>query len=434
MRLSLGFPTTALFAIGLIAQSGSSRRWALTETDRLHLPVLQKRPIPKTLPQPISATEYAAPLTRNALVSAMGGSITVGDLNGDSLPDLFVAVPGGVNALLRNNGNGMFEDVTSKARVYGVKNSLSATFADYDNSGHQSLFVAGVGGVLLYHNNGNGKFSDFTKVAGLRRGPGEVCTRALVSDFDGDGFPDLLLTVYTDLNQPPAKTSFVFPNDFGGATTRLFRNDGKGSFTDITAASGLSGNPGRARNAIIADFNSDHHPDLLILRDDKPPALYLNRGNGNFVDATWDAGDELTGHAFFDGLAADFNGDGKPDLALWSTVSFRILLNDGKGKFKNMAAPSIVPPSNLFGFRGVVADFSGTGFPGVLTSDSSGCWHLLTNEVRRFTQVPLSLPSLAGSVAGTSLFDRSRKALYLLALRPDGSITALESIAVSATK
>ena len=254
-------------------------------------------------------------------------------------------------------------------------------------------------------------------------------------DFDGDGFPDLLLTVYTDLNRPPAKPTFIFPNDFGGTVSRLYRNDGKGAFTDVTAAAGLGGNLGRARNAVIADFNNDLHPDLLIFRDDKPPALYLNRGNGTFVDATWDAGDELTGHAFFDGMVADFNRDGKPDLALWSTVSFRILLNDGKGRFKKAESmPSIAPLSSPFGFHGTVADFSGNGFPEVLTLDNGGRWLILTNQAGRFMQVPVPLSSLTGSIAGSPLLLEQGGGLYLLVLRPDGQITPLERVADSRTK
>jgi hypothetical protein len=436
----------AAFVVGLVAQTTTPARLVFAETEKLRLLVSAGRGLANSsevIPKQLAAGAYSLDYARRVLVPSMGGSIAIGDFDGDGQPDLYVVIPGGSNSLFRNNGDGTFQDVTAKAGVRGTEGNLSAAFADYDRSGHPSLFVAGVDGVLLYHNNGNGRFSDVTHKAGLQSNPGELCTHAVLGDVDGDGLPDLLVTVYTDLNHPPTKPVFIFPNDFSGGITRLYRNDGNGAFTDVTAAAGLGRNPGRARNAIVADFNSDRRPDLLVLRDDKPPALYVNRGNGSFEDATWTAGAALTSHAFFDGVIADFDQDGKPDVALWSTIGFRVLLNDGNATFKRAESLSLLPPlANPFGFHGAVADLDGNGFPDVLTADNDGRWHVFANQAARFKEVPLLLS--AGSVGrhGTPTILNSLPSfasvcplrmeaeggMYLLALRPDGRIMALERI------
>src|SRR5207244_6156612 len=134
--------------------------------------------------------------------------------------------------------------------VPGTGAGLSAAFSDYDHSGHPSLFVAGLGGVVLYHNNGDGTFTDETDKGGLKLGPGELYTRAALADVDDDGFPDILLTGYTDLSRPPSASMFIFPNDFAGMASRLYRNNSDGTFSDITDSTDLVWNRGRARSAI----------------------------------------------------------------------------------------------------------------------------------------------------------------------------------------
>ena len=105
-------------------------------------------------------------------------------------------------------------DVTEKAGVAGPGASLSATFADFDNSGKMSLFVAGLDGVKVYRYAGDGVFQDVTEKAGMKPEPGEVDTRAVLFDADNDGFLDLVVTAYTNLNQAPAKDPFTFPRRF----------------------------------------------------------------------------------------------------------------------------------------------------------------------------------------------------------------------------
>jgi hypothetical protein len=425
---------------GLVAQPASLNRMVWRETGRVRFspsPTAGRAPALQDLPKQFSADRYSSGYARRRLIPSMGGSIAVGDFDGDGRPDFYVTRPGGANTLWRNDGDGAFRDVTAKARVPGLAESLSATFSDYDRSGRLSLFVAGVGGVALYHNDGDGTFSDRTQQSGVRCKPGEVVTRAVLADADGDGFPDLLLTIYTDLDHPPAKTPLVFPNDFSGAGARFYHNNGHGAFTEAADAADLSGNPGRARNALFADFNNDGRPDFLILRDDKPPALYLNRGNGHFEDATWAAGGELTNHAFFEGMVADFNGDGKLDLALWSTISFRVLLNRGNAVFERAGSIPMPPPvANLFAFHGLVSDIDGNGTADLLTLEKEGKWHALLNRDGRFEDLPLlfstesrrpdeASPGELRLAAVCPIRLDGENSLYLLGLRLDGSVMAL---------
>src|SRR5262245_21590494 len=230
----------------------------------------------------MTAAQYSLDFARRTLVPSLGGSIAVGDFDGDGRPDIFVVRPGGTNRLLRNTGKGRFADVTAEAKLSASGDGVSATFADYDRSGHPSLFIAGLGGVRVFRNNGNGAFAETTQKTGIQLKSSELYTRATLFDIDNDGFLDLVVTGYTDFNAPPAKPEFVFPNDFRGVASHLYKNNRDGTFSEVTAASGLDSNPGRARSVTFADFDEDGKQDLLIFRDDKPPIFYLNLGEWQF--------------------------------------------------------------------------------------------------------------------------------------------------------
>lgn len=342
----------------------------------------------------IKSSEFALEYARLNIVPVFGGSVALGDYDGDGHEDIFVTVPGGKNRLLRNNGNGAFEDVTeTSGRLTGDGASLSATFADYDNSGHASLFVAGLGGVTLFRNKGNGRFVDETEKAGLKGRPGELATRAVLFDADNDGFLDLVVTTYSDLSAPPLKESFAFPDDFAGARVRFYRNNGDGTFSEQGPASGINAE-GRWRSAAFADFNNDGFADLLLCRDDGPPVLYLNQGEDRFKDRTKEAGADFSQSRASDVQVADFDHDGNFDLALWSHSGYQVLLNRGDGRFGAVAnLPAITPPAGSFDFRGAVMDVNMDGFTDLVAVDSTRKLHLLANHGGKFYEAPLDLPA-----------------------------------------
>jgi tetratricopeptide (TPR) repeat protein len=339
--------------------------------------------------QPIKASDYSLEFARRNLVPLFGASIAVEDYDNDGHPDLYVVAPSGSNHLFHNNGDGTFTDVTEKAGVAGPGASLSATFADFDNSGKTSLFVVGLGGVRVYRYAGDGVFHDETERAGLKPQPGELATRAVLFDSTNDGYLDLFVTAYTDLGKPPARDSFLFPKDFPGAVTHYYRNNGDGSFTEVTSGAGLAAARGRMRGAAFADFSNHGYNDLLLFRDDGPPLLFENQGEGKFqLRRAWGAGTTVA----LDAQVADFNHDGLFDLVLWSPEGYRVLMNRGNGNFTSLAsALPLSGPADEFAFRGAVADVNGDGFPDLLAAGANGKLHLLVNNAGKFREGPVDV-------------------------------------------
>ncbi len=346
-----------------------------------------------TAARAIKSSDYSMDLARRDLVPLFGPSLALGDINGDGLPDIYVVDPAGTNRLLENKGHGKFADITEKTGTAGPAGSVFAVFADYNNSGHASLFVVGAAGVTLYRNDGEGTFVDETEKAGLKTDTGELISRALLVDADNDGFLDLVLCGYTNLKAPPAKPEFDFPGDFPAAQTRLFRNNGDGTFRDITPTTGLAGARGRMRDAAFADFDNDGYSDLVLVRDDGPPRLYLGRGECKFTDHSARAGTSLRNSAAVAVQVNDFNHDGDFDLALWSGGGYSVLFNRGGGRFvAARSLPAVAAPTDPFAFRGLVADVDGDTFDDLLNVDSGGKWHLITGRAGRFREAALDLP------------------------------------------
>lgn len=390
---------------------------------------LTPQPRRATEPVVMNPSEYSLDLARERILPLFPASIAIGDYDGDGRPDIYLVTPGGRSHLLHNNGNG-FTDVTEKAGVAGDGRGLSAVFADYDNSGHPSLFVAGLGGVRLYRNRGDGTFVDETAKAGLGGKPGALDTKVIAFDSDNDGFLDLVVTAYTDLSAPPRQSSFRFPADFAGAISHFYRNNTDGTFSDITADSGLASLRGRMRSVTFGDFNDDGYQDLVFLRDDAPPALYLNQGEDHFVDASASAGPDFTRSVAVEAEVADLNHDGEFDVVLWGPKSCRVLLGAGEARFRAQESPSFSPPADPFAGGGMVADLNGDGFDDLAALDAAGGLQGSLNRADHpgevFELLPEGRSSARGAaaVAAVSLFDPGK--LDLLLAGAHGTLRVLE--------
>ncbi len=247
--------------------------------------------------------------------------------NGAKLPDLKKTDPSFYNRLLRNRGDGTFEDVTLKAGLAGTQMDFSFGVAvgDYDNDGYEDLFVANAGRNILYHNNGDGTFTDVTAQSGLAKPANLLSVGAAWFDFDNDGLLDLVVSNYTywtpqtDVECKQGSTPiYCSPQRYRSVATRLYRNLGHGKFQDVTEAAGFKDALGKGMGISIADFNQDGLLDVFISNDTEPNHLFINKGNGRFEEqaltlgVAYDADGSVSSSMGSD--AKDFDNDGRVDI------------------------------------------------------------------------------------------------------------------------
>ena len=228
------------------------------------------------------------------------------------------------NALYRNNHDGTFTDVTIKAGVSGGSFGMGVAAADYDADGFQDLYVTNYGRNTLYKNTGKGTFVDVTEKAGVAAPGWSTC--AVWFDFDNDGKLDLFASsfVYYDrsLNVLCAddqnRRYYCIPRHYKPRPSHLFRNNGDGTFTDVSAETAIADYPGKSFGAVATDVNNDGWLDLFVANDTMPNFLFINKGGKKFEEVGLAAGVAFSqaGRAR-SGMgvdAADYDGDGWQDL------------------------------------------------------------------------------------------------------------------------
>src|SRR5256886_1514454 len=201
-----------------------------------------------------------------------------------------------------SNHDGAFAGVTDEAGLDVEMFGVGVTVGDYDNDGYDDLFVTAYGQSHLFHNNGNGTFTDVTQKAGFG-GVKEFSTSAAWVDYDKDGRLDLVVANYVTWS-PEAdlyctmdgkSKSDCTPESYKGASIRLWRNNGDGTFSDVTKQAGLYEPEAQKLGIAILDFDNDGWPDILISNDTQPNQLYRNNGNGTFTEKAVVAGVAVSG-------------------------------------------------------------------------------------------------------------------------------------------
>jgi len=236
-----------------------------------------------------------------------------------------------ISHLFKNNRDGTFTDVTSKAGLVHHGWGQGVCIGDYDNDGHDDLFVSYFGKNVLYHNNGDGTFTDVTDKAGVGGNGKRWNTGCAFVDYDRDGKLDLFVANYIDLDLATApvpesgpclyKGVMVAcgPPGLKGGKNILFHNNGDGTFSDVSESSGiLNANGTYGLGVLTGDFDNDGWPDIYVANDSAPSALYQNKKNGKFEDIAIEAGCALSPdgkpQAGMGVSAADFDLDGNLDI------------------------------------------------------------------------------------------------------------------------
>ncbi len=332
----------------------------------------------------------------------MGSGIGWIDYDADGWPDLFCIQDAPVrssgnltsNRLYRNNRDGTFADVTEKAGLVRTGFGQGCAVGDFDNDGFDDLVVTYMGGLVLYRNNGNGTFTDVTATARLTNP--HWGTSCAWGDIDGDGRLDLYVCNYVevDIDHYPLcerdKKLFVCPpTSFPHVRHRLFRNNGDGTFTDVTAPSGIAdAPPAPGLGVVAADLDGDGRLDLYVANDLKAQYLFHNQGNGRFVEKGLLSGAGLgaTGQPV-SGMgveAFDADGTGRPSLFVTNfynqpNVLFR---NRGSMRFWEGAAETgLAGRRDRLGFGTVVIDANLDGRPDLAVAN--GHLHRDAEEVYR---------------------------------------------------
>jgi len=230
------------------------------------------------------------------------GRIDVFFLNGAPLRGTKSEVPP-TGKLYRNDGNWRFTDVTREAGLAVTCYGLGITVGDYDNDGHPDLYLNSFGTNLLFHNNGDGTFADVTQKAGVADND-HVGAGTCFLDMDGDGDLDLFVSHYVRFTYETHRVArfngypaYVGPLDYPTTSNRLYRNNGDGTFTDVSMESGIDAHKGAGMGMVCGDFDQDGDTDIFVGNDETGNFLFVNDGQGRFQET-----------GLVSGVAYDFNG------------------------------------------------------------------------------------------------------------------------------
>jgi hypothetical protein len=441
------FQPLCLLLVILLTASGAYLSAQSKPTNRV--PASHSTPSDQTIP-PTSAITFENLIKQSGInftlkssisphrysIETMAGGVAVFDYDNDGLLDIFFtngaeipslekSNPSFYNRLYHNNGDGTFTDVTTKAGLAGVGYSMGVAAGDYDNDGFVDLYITGVNHNQLFHNSGGGTFTDVTAKAGVTGDvPGVGKAWAVTAgwfDYNNDGLLDLLVVNYLNYDLKTAAicsshkiTTYCSPNDFQGLPNILYRNNGDGTFTDVSVPSHVAQYINKGMGVAFADYDNDGFTDIFVSNDTFPNLLLHNNGDGTFTDEAMNAGvayNEMGKTVA--GMGAEFrdlDNDGKPDIFLTSMFgdSFPLYKNLDGRQFTDVTSVSglTVPTSRLTAWGTGAYDFDNDGLKDLFTANAA----ILDNSME-VEHRPFPLPnSLYRNVGNLTFADESATA------------------------
>ena len=329
---------------------------------------------------------------------------------------------GATNRLYRNNRDSTFSDVTEKAGLHRTGWASAVAVGDYNNDGLDDLFITCWGQNVLYRNNGDGTFTDVTREAGLLHDKTRWGSGCSFVDYDRNGLLDLFVANYLEFdpkNIPlPGGAAFCNwkgipvhcgPRGLPPGAPSLYRNNGNGTFTDVSAVSGVANARGSyMMTAVAADFDNDGWPDIYVACDSTPGFLFRNNRNGTFTEAGLIGGVALSEDGNPQagmGLGiGDYNLDGSLDIfkTNFSDDTSTLYRNDGKGFFDDVTGSSGLGVETRFvGWGAGICDLDNDGQPDIFLATGG----VFPEVAQRLPQYPLSTPRVIFRNLGGGRFE-----------------------------
>jgi hypothetical protein len=367
-----------------------------------------------TVSKGIAFTYRASHTPKKYLIETMGAGLALFDADGDGRLDLFLvggaplsdpmpkgaiprkAGPADWNRLYHQRPDGAFEDVTEKAGLQGAGYGMGVAVGDYDNDGHEDLYVTAYGGNRLYHNNGDGTFTDVTEGAGV--GGSGWSTSAAWVDLDADGLLDLVVLRYVQWDfddiwcgeRREGYRSYCHPDVFPPVAPLVYHNEGNGRFREVAEKIGL-GKPGKGLGLAVADYDRDGRIDVFVANDSMLEFLYHNNGDGTFNEVGLLSQVAVDGDGrTYAGMGldfADYDNDGLPDLVVDALANqmYALYHNSGDGTFSYASHPSGLGP--------ITRMHSGWGLR-LVDYDNDGWKDLLVAQGHDLDTIELTSPNL----------------------------------------
>jgi len=338
---------------------------------------------------------YGEGIRATYLTEIMGGGCACFDFDNDGWMDIFILggrllesiPPGASNRLYRNNRDGTFTDVTEAAGLLDAGWAVGVCVGDYNNDGFEDLFLTYFGENRLYRNNGNGTFTDMTAQAGVGSKTTRFGSGCTFVDYNRDGWLDLFVSNYADVTIATLPTpSLERPNcNFEGVPVNcgpsglplpshlLYRNNGDGTFTDVSKESGVGALRGSyGLTAAAFDVDEDGWPDIFVACDTTPSLLLMNNHDGTFRDEALLRGVALSE----DGMAmagmgvaiGDYDCDGHLDIVRthYMNQATGLYHNDGKGNFEDVTTQAGLIHERRFVSWGIgLFDLDNDGYPDI---------------------------------------------------------------------